>query len=240
LSEKKTVTVPFPNRPCQKLAEVPKTEADPRFGIAISSGAVLFRDVLSSLLDKDPAFKILGQANNEKDLIRLMRRDKPRVLLFDYEALGPGGESVISRLRRAVPETRILVMASRTDSEHVGRVLRAGASGLVGKNLTFETLMRAIHAVGRGEVWADRRATARVLEDLTIRQPRVEDRLTRREVQIVEAVARGLRNKEIASQLRISQKTVKSHLNNIFRKLRVDGRVALAIFAQERGDQQRS
>jgi two-component system, NarL family, nitrate/nitrite response regulator NarL len=236
---KKEAAAPSLKAQPKNPVEPQRLEARPRLAVAIASEAILFRDVLSCLLKRDPALKIVGQAHNERDLTRLLRRERPQALLFDYEALGPNGESVISRLRRAAPTTRILVMAARSSNERVGRVLRAGASGLVDKHLSFETLMRAIHAVARGEVWADRRTTAQAIEQLTSRRPGPEDQLTRREIEIAEAVGRGLRNKEIASQLRISQKTVKSHLNNIFRKLGLDGRIALALLAQERGAQPR-
>lgn len=212
-------------------------QAVPRLDVAIATEHALFRDVLTRLLDADPALRIVGHASNERELARVLRREKPQALLFDCEGLGPNGEGIISRLRRAAPATRILVMATGSGNERVGRVLRAGASGLVGKHLGFETLIRAIHAVSRGEVWADRRTTARALEHLTTRLPGAEDQLTGREQQIAEGVGRGLRNKEIARQLNISQKTVKSHLNNIFRKLKLDGRVALGLMAQERGEQ---
>ena len=234
------IAIPSQSRSLEGRAGVQGAEGGPRLGLAIASEPILFRNVLTSLLDRDPSLKIVGQANNERDLAWLLRREKPQALLFDYEALGPNGDHIISRLRRAAPTTRILVMAARSSTERVGRVLRAGASGLICKHLTFDTLMRAIHAVARGEVWADRSVTAQVLERLTTQLPGVEDQLTPRELQIVEGVGRGLRNKEIASQLRISQKTVKSHLNNIFRKLRLDGRVALAMIAQERGVQSKS
>jgi two-component system, NarL family, nitrate/nitrite response regulator NarL len=235
LSRKKAGAAAPPKPPSEKPVEVQGDQARPRLGVAIASEPVLFGDVLSGLLNADPALKLVGQAHNEGDLTRLLRRERPQALLFDYEALGPNGEQIISRLRRAAPATRILVLAARSGTKRVGRVLRAGASGLVGKHLTFDTLMRAIHAVARGEVWADRRATAQVLEHLTSKVPGVEDQLTPRELQIMEGVGRGLRNKEIASRLGISPKTVKSHLNNIFRKLRLEGRVALALLAQERG-----
>ncbi len=237
---KKEAAAPSPKAPGEKPVEPRGLQAAPRLGVAIATEPDLFRDVLCCLLNTDPSLKIVGQAHNEKDLTWLLRRERPQTLLFDYEALGPNGESIISRLRRAAPATRILVMAARSSNERVGRLLRAGASGLVGKHLGFETLMRAIHAVARGEVWANRRTTARALEHLATRLPAAEDQLTRRELQIAEGVGRGLRNKEIASQLKISQKTVKSHLNNIFRKLRLDGRVALALLAQERGSQPRT
>ena len=236
--KKEAAAAPSPKAPGEKPVEQQGLQAGPRLRVAVAAD-ILFREVLSCLLTTDPALKIVGQAHNEKDLTGLLRRERPQALLFDYEALGPSGESIISRLRRAAPATRILVMATRSSTERVGRVLRAGASGLVGKHVSFETLMQAIHAVARGEVWADRRTTARALERLTARRSGAEDQLTRRELQIADGVGRGLRNKEIASHLRISQKTVKSHLNNIFRKLRLESRVALALLAQERGVQPR-
>jgi DNA-binding NarL/FixJ family response regulator len=234
---KKEAAAFSPKAPGEKPLELQGLQAGPRLRVAVAAEQILFRDVLFCLLNTDPALKIVGQAHNERDLTGLLRRERPQALLFDYEELGPNGESIISRLRRAAPATRILVMSARSSTERVGRVLRAGASGLVGKHVSFETLMQAIHAVARGEVWADRRTTARALEHLTARRPGAEDQLTRRELQIADGVGRGLRNKEIAGQLRISQKTVKSHLNNIFRKLRLDSRVALALLAQERGVQ---
>ncbi len=231
---------PCPEVSGGKPVEPRAPQPAPPLEVAIATDQTLFRDALTRLLNGDPTLKIVGQAQNERDLTRVLIREKPRTLLFDYDALGPNGESVIARLRRAAPATRILVMAARSGDEHAGRVLRAGASGLVGKNLSYETLIRAIHAVARGEVWADRRTTASALERLTTRPPSAADRLTERELEIAEGVGRGLRNKEIAKQLSISQKTVKSHLNNIFRKLRLNGRVALGLLVQERGDRLRT
>ena len=203
--------------------------------LAIATQPALLRDVLSRLLKQESDLKVVGQAHDEDRIVEMIREATPSLLLFDYEALGPNSESIIARLRRLAPRTRILVMATRSADENVERVLRAGASGLVGKQLDFETLLRALRAVASGEVWANRRAQALTLEHLTdfaagALEP--EGHLTKREQQIVDGVARGLRNKEIARQLNISEKTVKSHLNNIFQKLGLEGRFALAIFDQ--------
>ena len=130
------------------------------------------------------------------------------------------------------------MLAERACDENVGRVLRAGGWGLVDKQTSFETLIRAVRSVAQGEVWADPRATARALEYLThVDGPPQSSGslLSKRELEIVDCVGRGLRNKEIAHLLSISQKTVKSHLNNIFRKLKLDGRIALALLAHTPG-----
>jgi len=203
--------------------------------LAIATQPALLRDVLSRLLNQESDVNVVGQAHDEDRIVEVIREASPALLLFDYEALGPNSESIIGRLRRLSPRTRILVIATRSADENVERALRAGAAGLVGKQLGFETLLRAIRAVAAGEVWANRRAQALVLEQLTdfsggASEP--EGQLTKREQQIVDGVARGLRNKEIARQLNISEKTVKSHLNNIFQKLGLEGRFALALFDQ--------
>ena len=213
----------------------PRPRSGERIRLAIATQPALLRDVLSRLLSREPDIEIVGQGHDEDRIVEALKAAAPELLLLDYEALGPNSESIIARLRRIAPRTRILVMATRSTDEYVERVLRAGAAGLVGKQLDFVALLRAIRAVASGEIWANRRAQALTLQHLTdfaagAAEP--EGQLTRREQQIVDGVARGLRNKEIARQLAISEKTVKSHLNNIFQKLGLEGRFALAIFDQ--------
>jgi DNA-binding NarL/FixJ family response regulator len=183
-------------------------------------------------LSTEKDLQVVGQGWDEDQIVAVLTRQKAQVLVFDYEALGPNSEGIISRLRRVAPKTRILVIATRSGDETTERVLRAGASGLVAKQLDLETLIRAIRSVATGEVWANRLTTALTLAHFTDPSagPAPENQLTKREQQIVDGVTRGLRNKEIARQLSISEKTVKSHLSNIFQKLGLDGRFALALF----------
>jgi DNA-binding NarL/FixJ family response regulator len=214
-----------PRRPSDTKSRAP-------LRLAIATQPTLFRDALSRLLSREKDFQVVGQGWEENQVAEVLTREKPRILVFDYEALGANSEGIISRLRRLAPETRILVMATRSGDETAERVLRAGASGLVGKQLDLDTLIRAIRAVAAGEVWANRRTTALTLAHLTdfsatASVPRRQ--LTEREQQIVDGVTRGLRNKEIARHLSISESTVKSHLNNIFQKLGLEGRFALAM-----------
>jgi DNA-binding NarL/FixJ family response regulator len=213
----------------------PRKAAERRVRMAIATQPAFLRDALSRLLNAEPDIQVVGQARDEDQTVEVISRVQPELLLFDYEALGPNSESIISRLRRAAPETRILVISTRSSDENVEQVLRAGASGLVGKQLDFDALLRAIRAVAAGEVWANPRATALTLQHLTDFPSRIsssEEQLTKRERQIADGVVRGLRNKEIARLLNISEKTVKSHLNNIFQKLRLEGRFALAALEQ--------
>ena len=201
--------------------------------LLVAAPPALFRELLALQLAQEPDLQVVGQAREEDSIGMLLKKEKPQVLLLDYEGLGPSSEAMIPRLRRAAPATRILVLATRSSDETVERVLRVGAAGLFGKQLSLATLVQAIRAVAAGELWANRRVTAQAIERLADdsgRDSGSSRNLTGRESEIAEAVARGLRNKEIARRLDISEKTVKSHLNNIFRKLQVDNRFAVGLY----------
>ena len=216
--------------PVRKLASPGRSRDQARLRVAVAVQPNLFCETLSAQLGLEPDLLVVGCACVEDEVRKLLSREKPQVLLFDYEGLGPNAESIIRRLRRTAPGTRILVMATRSGDETIGRVLRAGAFGLAGKQLELSALVHAIRAVAAGEIWANRRAASAVLESLT--QPFAGSQktdLTHREREIADACSRGLRNKEIAKSLSISERTVKAHLNNIFRKLQVAGRFALGL-----------
>jgi DNA-binding NarL/FixJ family response regulator len=201
-----------------------------RVMLAVAAQPALICEILARQLDSEPGLLVVSRANDEDRISKVLKDKKPQVLIFDYEGLGPNAESTVHRLRLAAPATRILVLATRSGDETVERILRAGASGLVGKQAEFGLLVRAIRAVAAGEIWANRRVTSLALETLTgpvTKAPGSE--LTKREQEIADACSRGLRNKEIALRLNISPKTVKGHLNNIFRKLGVNNRFALGL-----------
>ncbi len=203
--------------------------------ILVAVQPALWCELLCAALDRQPGIEVMGSANTEDELHALMRRAAPAVVVLDYEALGPNSEGLIARLRRAPARARVLVLARRSGEEIVKSVLRAGAAGLVGKESTLARLVDAIRAVAAGQVWANREVTARVIEQLAAPAPRQlgeEPALTRREWDVLEAVSRGLRNREVARLLGVSEKTVKTHLNNIFAKTRLRGRFALALWAQ--------
>ncbi len=220
--------------PPKKSASPSGASSHRRLSVAVAAQPALFCEVLSRQLEAEPSFAVVGRASSVEQVGKLLAKENPQILVFDYEGLGPNAETTVHRLRRTAPATRILVLATRSSDETVERVLRAGASGLVGKQLEFSVLVRAISAVAAGEIWANRRATSLALENLTGRSARAsKSDLTKREQEIAEACGRGMRNKEIAKLLNISAKTVKGHLNNIFRKLQVDSRFALGLHIME-------
>ncbi len=195
----------------------------------------LWAELLALALGREPDVEILGRAASEDEILGILASAPKAVILFDYEALGPNSGGIIARVRRAAPRARALVLARRSGEDTVTLVLRAGAAGLIAKQSAYTTLLSAIRAVAAGEVWANRKATAQVIEQLVAARRPVPDEepdLTRREWEVVDAVGRGLRSNEIAVDLGISPKTVKTHLNNIFAKTKLKGRFALALWAQ--------
>jgi DNA-binding NarL/FixJ family response regulator len=203
--------------------------------IALAVYPPLWGELLSQMLGQETWVEVVGLAAGEDELRQLTSEQAPDVILLDYEGLGPNAEGVVSRLRRHSPRTRVLMLARRSGEDTVVSVLRAGAAGLIAKDVDPSTLLNAVRAVAAGEVWANRRVTAQAIEQLAApvrTEPEGRMMLTRREWEVIEAVGRGLRNREIARTLGISEKTVKTHLNHIFSKLHIDGRFALALWAQ--------
>lgn len=222
----------MPERPTPRAPTSPEREG---LAIVVAVQPALWCELLSRALDEEPGLRVTARAANEDELGVALPAEEPVVVVLDYEAFGPNSEGLIARLRRAAPRARILTLARRSGPEIVKSVLRVGAVGLVGKEAPLATVMAAIRAVAAGQVWANREVTAQVIEQLAspaARQPEDVPAFTRRELAVLDAVSRGLRNREIASRLGVSEKTVKTHLSNLFAKTRLHGRFALALWAQ--------
>jgi two-component system NarL family response regulator len=186
---------------------------------------------MSRALGALPELHVVPGYQGEKG-IRKVRGLGPRVLLLDETGLERDGIRTIRRLRRLAPATRVLVLATRPGKEARERVLAAGAGGLFEMQSDLATLVQAIRTVAAGEVWHQRPAPERMLPPSLVN--RVDRGLTRRESEIADCAGRGLRNRQIAAYLNISPETVKTHLSNIFRKLKVEGRIGLSALAQRR------
>jgi two-component system nitrate/nitrite response regulator NarL len=203
--------------------------------VALASPPGLLGDLILRQLAAEPGLSAIGRATDEEELDSLLSKRRPKILVMDTECVGTRWIQAVSRLRRQAPEMRVLVLAGDRDARQVERALRAGASGLISWSLDFGMLVKAIRTVAAGQIWAERAAVGHVLATLASSpRPAAADGLTLRERQIGDCVARGLRNKEIAKQLSLSEKTVKNHLCAIFRKLKVESRMALGLYALRR------
>lgn len=196
--------------------------------IIIADDHLLFRQGLKSLLKSEPEVRVVGECERVGDLRAMLDVTPCDLLLLDLQ-MERNVLSDIESLVRRVPV--VILTASEVAADAVAAV-RKGAQAVVFKRFAVETLMNAIRTVAAGEVWLP---PSLQTEMATRFRGPATSRLSPREEEIVRCVARGLRNAEVASDLAISEETVKTHLSRIFRKLGVRDRVELVLYASRHG-----
>jgi two-component system nitrate/nitrite response regulator NarL len=221
----------------------------------------LFRSGIRSLLQSYACFEIVGEAGDGREGIRLAGQLRPDVALLDNNMPGLSGREAARLLLEEAPETRVLMLTVSEDADDLIETLRAGACGYLLKNIQAETLVSAIKTAAQGEsvvspqmmgklLGGVRSAAGRsvaggaVAPALTVGGRSTTagtgeggdvDRLSPREREILQFIARGQSNKEIARALDLSESTVKIHVQNMLRKLNLSSRVQAAVFAVEHG-----
>lgn len=193
---------------------------------------------LVQLFRLEPDFRVLARCTTGEDTLEAVRRYRPDVLVLDVRMPGKDGLAILREITGEKLPTRVVLLTAALDEEGVVEAVRLGAWGLVLKEMAPQTLVQCVREVHAGQRRLDNRSVVRALEKISRREAgvhRLAALLTPRELEIIGMVATGLRNKEIASRLSISEGTVKIHLHNIYEKLEVDGRMALLLYAQEHG-----
>jgi len=209
--------------------------------ILLVDDQALFREGLSTLLSVQPDFKVVAEASNGEEALRLALLLKPDVVLMDLRMPVMDGASATRRLKSLLPDCRVIVLTTFDDDESVFDGLRAGAVGYLLKDVTSDKLADAIRTASRGEYFMLPSITAKVMAEfsrLSRTSPRPEqlvDPLSDREFEILQLVATGLSNKQIADTLVIAEGTVKNHLTSILNKLDAKDRMQAVIKAKEHG-----
>ena len=200
----------------------------------------LVRAGLRMLVESRPGLEVVGEAGAANEALAHARREQPDIILLDLDLGGHDGLDLLADLRLAAASARVLIVTGSRDSAVHARAVRLSAMGIVQKEKSAELLLKAIEKVHEGEVWFDRTVIGSVLFEMTRggggddEKDRSDDTigaLTPRELEIIEMLCRGIKNKEIALRLLIKESTVSHHLTNIFNKLRVSSRLELVIFA---------
>jgi DNA-binding NarL/FixJ family response regulator len=199
----------------------------------------MVRQGLRSFLERDGDLAIVGEAGTAAEAIPLVERLRPHVALLDLQLPDATGVEVCGRLRALVPQTRILILTAYAEDSTVITALQSGAHGYILKDMQLEELLRAIRTVAEGRGYLDPRVTQKTLQWVRAGSSSGPSggglaKLSRQERLIMPLLAEGKTNKEIASQLRLSDKTVKNYLANIFFKIQVKRRAeAVAWFIKE-------
>jgi DNA-binding NarL/FixJ family response regulator len=191
---------------------------------------------LAQLFRLEPDFRVVARCTNGDETLAAVRRHRPDILVLDVRMPGKDGLAILGEITREGLPTRVVLLTAALDENGVVEAVRLGAWGLVLKEMAPETLVRCVREVHGGERWLDNRSVVRALERIARREAgaaRVAGVVTPRELEIIRMIAGGLRNKEIAARLSISEGTVKIHLHNVYEKLQLDGRLALLLYARE-------
>lgn len=204
--------------------------------IVLVDDHALFRDGVSALLEAW-GHNVVGQAANGTAAIALVDRVLPELVLMDVRMPGLSGVETTKRIRTYHPEIAIVMLTVSEDEDDLFNAIKAGAQGYLQKNLESAQFRLMLGAVGRGEAAITPATAARILGEYRHagRLRADADRLTDREVEVLSLVTTGLRNKEIAATLGITENTAKFHLKNILEKLHAESRVELATRALREG-----
>lgn len=187
------------------------------------------RQGLKMFLGLDPDLELVGEAENGEEAVRLTGELNPDVILMDLLMPVMDGITAISTIRRDFPDIEIIALTSVLEDEAVMKAMRAGAIGYLLKDTQAEELRRAIKAAAAGQVQLSPQAAARLMRE--VRAPESPEKLTERETDVLRLLALGRANKEIALELTIGEKTVKTHVSAILRKLGVPSRTQAALHA---------
>ncbi len=203
--------------------------------VVVADDHAIFREGVRKLLESAGDIAVVGEAGTGEEAVRLVTRLKPDILLLDLRMPGRDGLAVLEELNGDLAQTRVILVADEEHEHELVRAMRLGARGIVWKQSASALLIKSIRKVHAGEIWLDNRMTAEVIDafkkSTESSTRREKTALSPREREIVQLVAQGYRNREIAEKLFISEQTVKNHLHNIFDKLGVSDRLELALYA---------
>lgn len=200
--------------------------------IADDHGVV--RHGLRMFLGADPELEIVGEARDGAEAISLAKRLQPDVVLMDLLMPGMDGIQATAAIRRELPDVEVVALTSVLEDGAVVEAVRAGAIGYLLKDTDSDELRRAIKAAAVGQVQLSPQAAARLLRE--VRTPeRGAEQLTEREMEVLQLVAQGKSNKEIAATLSIADQTVKTHVSHILEKLGLPSRTQAALYAIRNG-----
>lgn len=204
---------------------------------------MLLRAGLRMLLESQPKLTVVGEAANPHEAIAVAEREQPDIILVELDPLARDNLDYIAQLRTAANQARVLVLNDLPDQQIGYKAVYQGVMGFVHKGQAAEVLFKAIEKVHAGEIWLDRATMANMLTEMSqAKEAKQKDperakiaTLTEREREITALVGEGLKNKQIADRLNISEITVRHHLTSIYNKLDVVDRQSLMIYAYRHG-----
>lgn len=212
--------------------------------IVVADDHVLLRQGLRQVLEMEPDFEVVGEAQDGQQAVEITQALKPDVVLLDITMPRLNGIEAARAIKEALPSTGIVMLTIHDSDEYLMEAVAAGINGYVLKDVEPATLIEAVRSCSRGNGYLHPTVAARVLQRLNqpdsgseppVRRRVVEEGLTPREFEVLEQLAQGASNRDIADRLYISESTVKNHVTSIFRKLGVADRTQAVLYAVRKG-----
>ncbi len=203
--------------------------------IAIAGDQHIIRAALVTLLEQEPDFAVVGEAGIGRESLPMVERTQPDVFVMDADISNPQPDEVAKTIHRRCPNVQILLLSAHKRLESVVDLIGVGAAGYVLKDDPPGALVQAIRAVANGLNWVSPRVAEVLVESVKNNGKSAKAKLTGREQDVLQLMAHGRRNAEIAAELGVVEKTVKNHATRIFRKLGVKTRLEAVLFAINTG-----
>jgi two-component system nitrate/nitrite response regulator NarL len=217
----------------------------PVIRIVIADDHPIVRDGLRKLLSLEDDFEVIGEASDGREVLDRLQELDPDILLLDLRMPNLDGLAALQVLQQSNNKTKVIVLTASEDKNEFVQAMKLGCSGIVLKQTAPDLIVKSIRKVYGGEIWLDSHTTAAVMRQFAApgdhgsaapgAKSRERSPLSQREREIVQLVAQGFKNKEMAEKMFISEQTVKNHLHNIFDKLGVSDRLELALYAIHKG-----
>jgi len=201
--------------------------------ILLADDHSVVRQGLRMFLSLEPEFEIVGEAADGKEALKLAHELTPDVILMDLLMPVMDGLTAIQKIKKAQPDIEIIALTSVLEDDRIFSAIHAGAMGYLLKDTQANQLADAIKRANRGEVQLHPEAAKRLIRE--VRSPESPEKLTDRETEVLKLIARGLSNKDIATRLGVSEKTVKTHVSNLLTKLNLPSRTQAALYALKEG-----
>jgi DNA-binding NarL/FixJ family response regulator len=207
--------------------------------ILLCDDQAVIRDGLEMLLNLEKDFQVIASAQDGAEAIELAEKHKPDLILMDLKMPMVNGIEATREIRRKFPNIKILVLTTYDDDEWVFDAIRAGASGYLLKDTSRQKIIEAIRGTMDGKSFLDPNVAGKVINQVASNQTQpssvLKEKLTERELDVVRLLAKGMPNNEIASQLHLSEGTVRNHVSAILEKLNVSDRTQAAVIAIQHG-----
>jgi two-component system response regulator DevR len=210
-------------------------KAVPPIRILLVDDHQMVREGLKAMLQPEPDFDVVGETGLGNDVVALVEQRRPDVVLLDAHLPDMSGPEVCRSVVQANPDVRVIILSTFTDDDLVEACVKAGARGYVVKDVEDFGLKQSIRAVSRGQSVLSPQVAGKVMDRLRAGLPGAgEEALNRSQIAILRLIIKGYSNREIATEIHLSENTVKTHLQAIFAKLGVRNRVEAAMLASRR------